>query len=123
MLWQKFNAAASATLSDKTNVNFVLSFNAVSEHVFPRKALQHQRQCMQRHLWKPGDTSICTFVASLSEINKHSPEFPPFADNQKLPETDILEIVEFAIPGSWQREMIKQGFNPTDQSTTEIVEF
>ena len=38
--------------------------------------------------------------------------FPPFADEQKLPEDELLDILEFSIPSSWQVEFICLGYDP-----------
>ena len=39
----KFDAKA-AELNAETNVNFLLCLNAVTQHVFPQKALQYQKR-------------------------------------------------------------------------------
>ena len=40
------------------------------------------------------------------------PRLPPFDPNQYLHDDEILDIVLFGTPKSWEREMDKQGFDP-----------
>ena len=35
-------------------------------------------------------------------------DLPPFGANQVLPEDDLLELVEFALPCEWQKHLIVQ---------------
>ena len=49
--------------------------------------------------------------------------FPPFGQDQSLDDDDIMEILEFDIPAFWQKDMIYQGFNPSEHTATEFVEF
>ena len=45
----KFNAKA-AELNAVTNANFLLCLNAVTQHIFPQKALQYQKRYMRRSM-------------------------------------------------------------------------
>jgi hypothetical protein len=78
---------------------------------------------MRRTLRKTVETSAREFMTRLVEINQYLKEFPPFAENQALPEDEILDIAEFAIPATWQKTMVLQGFDPTTHSINEFIEF
>ena len=52
------------------------------------------------------------FVARVQQLNDYLEFFPPFADDQKLPEDELLDILEFSIPNSWQAEFIRLGYDP-----------
>ena len=49
--------------------------------------------------------------------------FPPFGTVKRLPEDDILELVEFSLPKEWKKELIIQGHESATQGLTELVEF
>ena len=36
---------------------------------------------------------------------------------------ELVDIGEFAVPLSWQREMVLQGYEPADHDTDELVKF
>ena len=119
----RFNAKATE-LGNETVANHTTCLNAVTEHVFPQRALQYQRRYMRRYLRKPAGMTTREFNARLQELNAYLDEFPPFGGNaQRLADDDLSEVLEFAIPNSWQRTMVLQGFNASERSTTDIVEF
>ena len=119
----KFNAKATE-LGAETVAHHSQCLNAVTEHVFPQRALQYQRRYMRRYMRKPAKTSTREFSARLQELNAYLKEFPPFGgDDQMLAEDDLAEILEFGIPNSWQKAMVLQGFNTIERSVTDIVEF
>lgn len=99
-------------------------------HVFPRKAVATQKRYMRRFLRKPRDMPIPEFVNRLVEINEQINEFPPDraeagADNggNKLPDDELMDIAEFAVPATWQRTMVMHNFDPTSHTPSEFVEF
>ncbi len=57
---------------------------------------------MRRMMVKPHTTSIKKYIASLAEINGYLNDFPPYQANQATPMDEFLEILESAIPVSWQ---------------------
>jgi len=63
------------------------------------------------------------FITQLVEINQLLNDFPPFAADQALPEDEILDIAEFAVPTTWQKAMVLQGFDPTGHLVNEFIEF
>ena len=50
-------------------------------------------------------------------------KFPPFGSGQRLPEYEILELVELYLLKEWQKELIMQWFESTTQGLTDIVDF
>ena len=118
----KFDARATE-LGGETNPNFTLCLNAVTQHVFPQKALQYQRRYMRRNMRKPRDLSTREFHSRVQELNSYLSQFPPFNAGQLLDDDNIMEILEFGIPATWQKHMIYQGFNASEHTATEFVEF
>jgi len=103
--------------------NFKLAVQDLVSHVLPRRALAIQRRYMRWFLQKAPGITICNFMTHLVEINQLLNEFPPFGKNQALPEDELLDIAEFAIPAEWQRTMVLQGFDPMEHSINEFIEF
>jgi hypothetical protein len=114
-----FNNAGKGQM---TNELFKDCIDAVTAHVFPSRALSTQKRYMHRYMRKPNDCKIREYVARVNEINSYLKEFPPFKQDQMLEEDEILDILEFGVPASWQKLMIQHGFNPTDHSIQEFVE-
>ena len=42
-------------------------------------------------------------------------ELPPFVSNQGLPEDERMELVEFALPYEWQKQLLVQGYDYTSK--------
>jgi len=117
-----FNRAAT-TAGNETLVNFNVAINELVTHVFPRRALITQKHCMRRFMRKPNTMTMREYMARMVEINQKLPEFPPHAADQALPQDEILDIGEFATPGSWQREMVVQDFDAMDGTVQDLVNF
>ena len=67
---------------------------------------------------------IRMYCARFAELNKYLESFPPYAGtSQCLPQDKVLEHLEFAIPNSWQKHMVMQGFNTLEHTIEEFVEF
>jgi hypothetical protein len=47
---------------------------------------------------------------------------PPFAANQMLANDEIIDILLFATPNSWQVEMEKQNWDPMESSASEALQ-
>jgi hypothetical protein len=117
-----FNAAAAAA-GNETAAHMLTSLNGVISHVFPLRALQAQKRYMRRHMRKPRDMTMRVYVTRVQEINGLLDQFPPFAPNQALADDELIEILEFAIPKTWQKQMIKQNFDPQANTIAAFVQF
>ena len=66
-------------------------------------------------------------MARLIEINSYLPEFPPTttggADPASLPDDELLDILEFGMPSSWQKQMVLQDFDPLQHTIKQFTEF
>ena len=117
-----FEKAATAT-GVENNANFDVVLKEVTTHVFPRRALTYQKRYMRRHMRKPKTMTTRDFAARVAELNAYLKEFPPFVNNQELPEEEVLDILEFGVPNSWQKNMVLQGFEPLNHTPSEFVAF
>ena len=120
-----FNHAANAH-GNESLANYKRCINAVTLGVFPQKALQDQKRWMRRFLKKPRDMPVRDYIARVIEINDYLIEFPPTVvggDSTKLPDDELLDLLEFGIPIKWQRQMQVQNFEPTAGTLREFQDF
>ena len=108
-----FNAAA-AQRGDETVEHFKLVSDDLKKHFFPLKALMKQKRHMRRFLRKPRELTSKEHQAALLTLNGCLEKFPGADENSKLPNEELLEILEFGIPAAWSKEMTRQGFDPQD---------
>ena len=67
---------------------------------------------------------IRTYYQHLLRINESElPLLPPFNPAQSLPEDEIVDILIYATPKSWMREMDRQGFDPISKTPIQVVDF
>jgi hypothetical protein len=117
-----FNRAAQQHGAE-TDANFEQCLRDVTTHVFPQRALARQTRYMRRHMRKPREMTTREFAARLTELNDYLNEFPPFGQDQILEPDELIDILEFGVPNSWQRNMVMHGFDPMNHTPTEFVEF
>ena len=117
----------TATLhGGETLPNYRKCIAAVTLGVFPQKALQDQKRWMRRFLKKPREMQVRDYIARVIEINDYLEEFPPTTVNgnaTKLPDDELLDLLEFRIPIKWQRQMQVQNFVPTAGTLREFQDF
>ncbi len=59
----------------------------------------------------------------LAEINGYLINFPPHQANQAIPVDELLEILEFPIPVSWQHQMIRNDIDLSQQTIIQFLQF
>ena len=117
---------AGTAVASETNETFKQAIKDVTEHVFPKSAYQKQKSYMRRFLKKPRDLSTKQFVERVIHINELLERFPDPSSTRtatKMPEDEILDLLEVSMPHAWQRHMRLQGFKPLERSIKEFVEF
>ena len=96
------------------------------KHVFPARASQTQKRWMHRHMRKPASVTTREHVARVVEINSYLAKFPETADGMAptvLGDNELKDILDHGNPGSWQKQMILQGFDPLKHSMKEFMDF
>ena len=115
-----FNAALEDAGLTETNASYELCMDALARHVFPKRAAQLQKRYMRRFVRKPVTMSTKQFAARLQELNSYLPKFPTTAPGQavnaKLDDDEIVDIMEFGVPRSWQKKMIEHDFDAVTAS-------
>ena len=117
-----FNNKATE-LGAETTAHLKQCIGEVTQWVLPKKALQTQRRYMRRVCRKPRDTSMKDYIARYNELNGYLAMFNDNGDANKIADDEVMEHMEFAIPHSWQKQMILQGFNVIDSTIDEFIEF
>ena len=102
----------------------IRAMNDVIASMVPFKALQMVKRYLRRECRKPQDMQVRAFYTNLRRINyEEIPHLPPFDVDQILSDDEITDILLYALPKTWVKEMDKQGFDPFDHSPLQIVEF
>ena len=77
---------------------------SVTDHIFPKKALQKQKRYIQRFLKKPLNMKVKDFVEQVVTMNTFLaciPDANPTVPTAKIPDNEILYLLESAMPISW----------------------
>jgi hypothetical protein len=108
-----------------TNQMIVYSVNQVVDYFAPHKVVEKQKQFMRRQCRKPKDMKTRVFVNNLVRINNqemiHLP--PKFDSSQCLSEAELVEIVVYAIPKKWKKEMDRMSFDHTEKTMNQVIKF
>ena len=94
------------------------------DKLIPSRALAKVKRHLRRHCRKPADMSVRQYYQNLYRINTQEiPNLPPFGARQNFREDEFIDIILYGTPGSWAREMERQGFDPMDHTPEEVVAF
>jgi len=101
------------------------SLNEVVKNLLPNKTIQRVKRYLRREARKPVDMSVRQCIMHIYHINtKEIACCPPVYDRtQCLSDDEIIDILLWGTPKSWQQEMDRQGFDPLTKTLTEAVEF
>ena len=69
------------------------------------------------------DMTIRQFVTAVQGLNQDFKYFPDAGDDPFLPEDELADIAEAGCPNVWQCQELNQGFDATEHSLTELMEF
>ncbi len=67
--------------------------------------------------------TIRKYAARLVEINSYLNDFPLHQLIQAVPMDELLEILEFSIPVSWQHQMRSHLLDPSQQTIAQSYSF
>lgn len=118
--------AAEAEAGTQTTEHFEVCVKELTKHVFPARAAQLQKRFMRRYMRKPREVSIREYVARVVELNSYLVFFPDPTENTpatSLPDDELLDILEWGIPNSWQKQLIIQNLDPLEMSIKEFIDF
>ena len=68
---------------------------------------------------------VKTYYMNILRMNNEEiPRLPPnFNNAQKIPNDELVDILLFGTPKSWQREMDRQGFDPLTHTAQQVIDF
>ena len=97
------------------------ALKAVSNEVFPHRALTNQINWMRRRMRKPATMSIRHFVASVTQMNGKLIRFPGATDSDLFDPPELLDLLEFSLPEAWRAKFDLAGYIPTSHDKTRLV--
>lgn len=95
----------------------------LTKEIFPQRSLQKQRRALRRYVRKPEGMRTSAFYARLVEMNEQLQSFPDSDEDSKLPEDELKEILEFALPKTWRVHMTLSQFICDEKTPKEILDF
>ena len=117
---QHFNNKAQE-LETETNPHHKTCLNVVSEHIFPKNALQMQNTTCTRSIfmhWQP----FSTYFAHWHQINDYLAMFPPHGGvAQKLQDNKIIKLIYDRLPSHMQGDL--QCMNDFDINKMDLTSF
>ena len=115
----------NAGLNPHRHVDHIdIALNFVVQQLLPHKVLARVKRNLRREMRKPSGMKVRAYYQALLRINvEEVPALPPFQATQGLSDDELLDIILFGTPKSWQKEMEKQGYDPMGQPLNEVVDF
>ena len=102
------------------------ALNQVIDQMMPRHALQRVQHYLGREYRKPAEMRVRDYYQRLVFINAQElPKLPPFGAGaqQWFNDADLIDILLFATPKKWQREMDRMGFDPLTKTSSDLLAF
>ena len=112
------NNAAQVALS---NDHIEVALKAVTTIVFPFRALEVQKLWMQRIMRKPADLSTRLTAAAITKINNSLPLFPLGMPESKFTEPEVVGLLEWSLPKSWQAAFNLKGYVPALDTKERLI--
>jgi hypothetical protein len=97
------------------------ALKAVSNDVFPHRALSNQIRWMQRRMRKPAGMGIRAFVAAVTQMNAKLIRFPDATNESLFKPERLVELLEFALPASWRAKFDLAGYNPSEHDKYRLI--
>jgi hypothetical protein len=88
------------------------SLIAVTETVFPHRALEAQRIWMNRKMFKPVELTSRQMAASINCLNNALPFFPTATEASKFSEIDLIGLLEWSLPATWRAKFDLDSYIP-----------
>ena len=77
---------------------------------------------MTRHFKNPFNLSAKKTAAGLSRLNNYLPHFPSATNSSKYSDSELVELLEVALPSSWRKAMDLKGFIPSNNDYKALLE-
>ncbi len=108
-------------ITDLTDENVNEALLALSETIFPHRALEVQKLWMQRGMRKPLELSTRKTASAISRLNNALPLFPNGSVEDKFDDADVISLLEWSLPPAWRKKFELDGYNPSDGSKQKLI--
>ena len=78
---------------------------------------------MRHYMRKPRSLKMCEYIATVVKQCDDLKYFPDYTATDKFDDDELCNIVKFGSPPVWHNMMLIQGFDITDHTLDELVEF
>ena len=120
-------AIATAGPDHANNLNWEQVLDGMKHVVtqlLPRRVYARVKRYLRRECRKPREMKVRVYLQHMLRMNQEEiPNLPPFEARQSLSTDELLDIILFGTPKSWQKEMERQGFDPMDNTVAQVIEF
>ena len=97
------------------------ALKAVSQDVFPHRALAMQKLWMKRHMKKPADMGIRKLAAAVTQMNSKLIRFAGATEADLFSPAELLELLEFSLPPAWRAKFDLAGYIPTKHDKDRLI--
>ena len=117
------NTAVNAVEPPEVTLEVItMALNFMIRQIVPVGALARVKRHLRRGCRKPADMTIRSYTTALRRINEEDlMMLPPFLESNRIPEDEMKEIIQYAIPNSWNRKLREQSKDPLLMSYFELV--
>jgi hypothetical protein len=95
--------------------------NSTTETVFPFLALETQKQWMSRYMKKPYYMTAKTMTHAMRKINNFLPYFPEAGMDDKYSETELIGILQFALPEYYRAAFDLRDYIPAENNKIKFI--
>jgi hypothetical protein len=99
-----------------------IAIQAISQTVFPHRALETQRNWMSRFMKKPREMTSRNTAAAIARLNNSLPLFPTGNMGSKYSEKELVGLLEWSLPEKWRKQLGMKGFDPSQHTREELIE-
>jgi hypothetical protein len=99
------------------------AMNAVTETVFPHRALETQRLWMNRKMFKPVELTTRQMAASIKSLNNALPFFPSATEVSKFSEIELIGLLEWSLPATYRAKFDLDSYIHTLHSRAKLIDF
>ena len=97
------------------------ALDAVTQTVFPHRALEIQKLWMTRGLIKPFSLSTRKTASAITRLNNALPMFPGGSEESKFTPKNVVEILEWSLPEEWRAKFDLDGYIPSEHNKERLI--
>ena len=98
------------------------ALNAVTNSVFPHRALETQKLWMTRKMFKPADMTTRQTAAAINRLNNALPLFPNGSEASKFTPQELIGLLEWSLPPAWRAKFDLDGYVPSLHPKIKLIE-